>query len=132
MINKLEEVEKRFETVNDLVCQPDVIADLEQYTKLMKELLFLIFCGHSLIQFHHFFRKKRNLVNKALAQCALGCQKLCRVDRLKNQNITVAKGTNWVSVTAAFVKYLVENEEYITKTFSHSYCGDEVFLQTML
>ena len=38
MINKLEEVEKRFETVNDLVCQPDVIADLEQYTKLMKEL----------------------------------------------------------------------------------------------
>ncbi|MFR5371863.1 MAG: hypothetical protein ACLTGK_08775, partial [Eubacterium sp.] len=30
------------------------------------------------------------------------------------------------------VKYLVENEEYITKTFSHSYCGDEVFLQTML
>ena len=38
MINKLEEVEKRFETVNDLVCHPDVIADLEQYTKLMKEL----------------------------------------------------------------------------------------------
>lgn len=38
MIDKLEEVEKRFETVNDLVCQPDVIADLDQYTKLMKEL----------------------------------------------------------------------------------------------
>lgn len=84
------------------------------------------------IKYYHFFRKKRNLVNKALAQCLLGCQKLCRVDRLKNQSITVAKGTNWVSVTAAFVKYLVENEEYIAKTFSHSYCGDEVFLQTML
>ncbi len=38
MIEKLEEVEKRYEEVNRLVCQSDVIADLEQYTKLMKEL----------------------------------------------------------------------------------------------
>lgn len=38
MIEKLEEVEKRYEEVNGLVCQSDVIADLEQYTKLMKEL----------------------------------------------------------------------------------------------
>jgi peptide chain release factor 1 len=38
MFDKLTEVEKRFEEVNDLVCQSEVIADLEQYTKLMKEL----------------------------------------------------------------------------------------------
>ena len=38
MINKLEEVEKRFEEVNDLVCQSDVVADLDRYTALMKEL----------------------------------------------------------------------------------------------
>ena len=38
MFEKLEEVEKRFEEVNALVCQSQVVADLEQYTKLMKEL----------------------------------------------------------------------------------------------
>jgi peptide chain release factor 1 len=38
MFDKLTEVEKRFDEVNDLVCQSEVIADLEQYTKLMKEL----------------------------------------------------------------------------------------------
>lgn len=38
MIEKLEEVEKRFDEVNELVCQSDVIADMEKYTALMKEL----------------------------------------------------------------------------------------------
>lgn len=38
MFDKLEQVEKRFEEVNELVCQPEVVSDMEQYTKLMKEL----------------------------------------------------------------------------------------------
>lgn len=38
MFDKLIEVEKRFEEVNELICNPDVVADMEQYTKLMKEL----------------------------------------------------------------------------------------------
>ena len=38
MFDKLVEVEKRYEEVNALVCQPEVIADLESYTKLMKEM----------------------------------------------------------------------------------------------
>lgn len=38
MIDKLEEVEKRYEEVNDLVCQSEVIADMDTYTALMKEL----------------------------------------------------------------------------------------------
>lgn len=41
MIDKLEEVEKRYEEVNDLVCQSDVIADMDRYTALMKELKHL-------------------------------------------------------------------------------------------
>lgn len=38
MFDKLVEVERRFEEVNDLVCQSEVIADMEKYTALMKEL----------------------------------------------------------------------------------------------
>lgn len=38
MFDKLTEVEKRFEEVNNLVCQPEIVTDQEQYTKLMKEM----------------------------------------------------------------------------------------------
>ena len=38
MFDKLEEVEKRYEEVNKLVCQSEVVADMERYTALMKEL----------------------------------------------------------------------------------------------
>lgn len=38
MFDRLTEVEKRFEEVNALLCRPDVAADMEQYTALMKEL----------------------------------------------------------------------------------------------
>ena len=37
MFDKLTEVEKRFDEVNDLVCRPEIVTDQEQYTKLMKE-----------------------------------------------------------------------------------------------
>ncbi len=38
MFDKLTEVEKRFDEVNDLVCRPEIVTDQEQYTKLMKEM----------------------------------------------------------------------------------------------
>ena len=38
MIDKLTEVEKRFEEVNELVCNPDIVSDQEKYTKLIRDL----------------------------------------------------------------------------------------------
>ena len=38
MFDKLEQVEKRYNEVNELVCKSEVVADMEQYTKLMREL----------------------------------------------------------------------------------------------
>lgn len=38
MIEKLQEVENRFEEVNELVCKADIVSDQEKYTKLMREL----------------------------------------------------------------------------------------------
>lgn len=38
MLNKLINVEKRFEEVNALLCSGDVASDIEKYTSLMKEL----------------------------------------------------------------------------------------------
>lgn len=38
MIEKLEKVEERYEAVNALISDPDVVSDIEQYKALMKEL----------------------------------------------------------------------------------------------
>ena len=37
MIEKIEGIETRFNTVNEELCSPEVIADMEKYTALMKE-----------------------------------------------------------------------------------------------
>ncbi len=37
MIDKLQSVEERFETVNELLCNPEIVADMDQYRKLMQE-----------------------------------------------------------------------------------------------
>lgn len=41
MTEKLAEVEKRFDEINNLVCSPDIVSNQEEYTKLMKELKHL-------------------------------------------------------------------------------------------
>ena len=38
MIEKLEGIEERLDTVNQQLCDPDVISDQENYTKLMREM----------------------------------------------------------------------------------------------
>ena len=37
MIEKLEGIETRYNTVNEELCSPEVVADMEKYTALMKE-----------------------------------------------------------------------------------------------
>ena len=37
MIEKLEDIQTRFNTVNEQLCSPEVVADIEKYTTLMKE-----------------------------------------------------------------------------------------------
>ena len=41
MLEKLNKVEERFEAVNEKLCQSDIVADMEQYKKLMQELKVL-------------------------------------------------------------------------------------------
>lgn len=83
------------------------------------------------IRYYHFFRKKRNLFYKILAQILLLVQKLFKVNRLKNTEIKVQKGCNWFSITREFARYIVSNSPKYEKIFSRSYCADEVFIQTI-
>lgn len=84
------------------------------------------------IKYYHFFRKKRNLFTKILAQIILRVQMLFGVDRLKNTDIKVQKGCNWFSITGDFAKYIVQNQAKYENVFNYCYCGDEVFVQTLL
>lgn len=83
------------------------------------------------IKYYHVFRKKRNTVYKILAQIALRIQKLIGINRIKDKNIVVQKGSNWFSITGEFAHYAVLRESQINSIFKYSYCSDEVFLQTV-
>ena len=84
------------------------------------------------LQYYHFFRRRRNTFTKVLSQALLRAQKLIGVNRLKRENIAVQKGCNWFSITGEFAHYVVDKIDNFEKYFKHSYCADEVFIQTML
>lgn len=58
-------------------------------------------------------------------------QRFLHVDRLKGSSLKLQKGANWFSITDAFVQYVLEREDWISRTFAHSVCADEMFLQTL-
>ncbi len=60
MIEKLEEIKKRFEEVGQLIVQPDAMADMNKYTKLNKEYRDL---EKIVIKYDEFTLAKNNLTN---------------------------------------------------------------------
>ncbi|MGN8786411.1 beta-1,6-N-acetylglucosaminyltransferase [Blautia sp. HCP3S3_D9] len=54
--------------------------------------------------------------------------KVCRIPK----QIVIKKGANWFSITGDFAEYIVGKEKLIEKYFKKSFCGDEVFIQTLL
>lgn len=59
-------------------------------------------------------------------------QKILRIDRRKRSGLTFVGGSNWVSITGDFCKYLLQKKDYILKVFGCSFCADELFVQTMV
>ena len=49
----------------------------------------------------------------------------------KRTDIPVKKGAQWCSLTNDFVKYLLEQESFVKETFDHTFCPDELFIQTV-
>lgn len=48
----------------------------------------------------------------------------------RNKHIDFRKGSQWVSLTSDFTEYLLSRENIIRKIYSHTFCPDEVFIQT--
>ena len=49
----------------------------------------------------------------------------------RNKGIDFKKGTQWVSISDGLVRYVINHKEWALKTFSHTFCSDEVFVQTL-
>lgn len=85
------------------------------------------------VEKRHFFIKRREL--KTLPEKIFG--KLLMLlqlpmDRTRRLGMTLQKGANWCSITHELACYVLSREAFIRKTFRHSLCGDEVFLQTLV
>lgn len=60
-------------------------------------------------------------------------QRVVGVNRLKNNEINgLYGGMNWFSISREFAGYVLGHSRWVRKTFAHSLCGDELFLQTLL
>jgi Core-2/I-Branching enzyme. len=49
----------------------------------------------------------------------------------RNNKIEFKKGTQWVSITNNMVKIILQQEKEIKKTYTHTFCPDEIFIQTI-
>lgn len=75
----------------------------------------------------HIFLHSASSISRNIV---LSLQKVSRYRR--SRELEFKKGPNWVSVTQAFVEYLVEKKPFVLKRFRFTLCPDEIFLQTVL
>lgn len=90
------------------------------------------------VKYYHIFNEyARNntyfqkILNK-IRIFSVSVQKLLRIDISGKYNITFKKGNaNW-SITHDLACYVVEHEQGIKTIYLHSFCGDEVFIHTLI
>ncbi|SMQ85069.1 Core-2/I-Branching enzyme [Bacillus sp. OV166] len=89
------------------------------------------------VKYYYFFNsiigKPDKLWKKAiklLEVFSVKIQKFFGIDR--HLDVEFKKGTNWFSITDELARYVVSKRNWIKKTFSHTFCCDEVFLQTLV
>ena len=81
---------------------------------------------------HRFLFSKdftsKNLFKRGLNYLYLKYQD---ITHKKRTDVSVKKGAQWCSLTNTFVDYLLKQEPFVEKTFEHTFCPDELFIQTV-
>ncbi len=81
---------------------------------------------------HHFIfphkLKSSSIIVKGLRKVFFSIQDILKIH---NKNGVFKKGSQWVSVTDAFVLYLLSKEKEVRKTFKGTFCPDEMYKQTL-
>ena len=81
----------------------------------------------------HYFLFSRNFKSKNL------CIRMLRhlfadiqtILGFKRYPYEIKKGCQWCSITNDFVIYILSNKALVNKFFNHTYCPDELFIQTL-
>lgn len=69
------------------------------------------------------------IIRKAIRHAFIRCQELVHYRR--NKDIDLKKGSQWVSVTHNMASLFISKKEWVTKHFSHTFCSDEIVMQTL-
>lgn len=81
---------------------------------------------------HYFVYSKdfqtRNIWKKVVRALFARLQSLVHYRR---SSLEIKKGAQWCSITSEFVYYLLKNKELVHRMFNHTYCPDELFVQTL-
>lgn len=70
-------------------------------------------------------------INNKLYWNLLRVQKKLNITRLKKYD-NFRSGANWFSITDDLVRYVLSLKKEISKTYKHTRCADEIFLQTIV
>ena len=86
------------------------------------------------VKYYYWLQKyeKNSKIIAKLQEILTKFQKILKVNRLKNSNINIQKGCQWVSITGDFAKYIIKQEKWIQKFFANTNCTDELLMQTIL
>ena len=86
------------------------------------------------VKYYYWLQKyeKNSKIIAKLQETLTKFQKILKVNRLKNSNINIQKGCQWVSITGDFAKYIIKQEKWIQKFFANTNCSDELLMQTIL
>jgi hypothetical protein len=70
-----------------------------------------------------------SMAKKVIRALFLRLQYLSRWRR--NTNIDFRKGTQWVSISQDFVTYILTKKREVLSLYQHTFCSDEIFIQTL-
>ena len=89
----------------------------------------------SRISVYHFLQeyigvfKGGNRIVGLLNSIVINIQILIKIDRTQFIDKPIAKGAQWFDITDELAKQLIDNKDWIEKTFKNTCCADELFLQ---
>ena len=96
----------------------------------------LIYVKKKEINYYHLFpRNFKNeggitgMAQRLLRATWLRIQMALRMKR--NRGIAFMKGTQWVSITHEMITLLIEKKQWVMRVFHHTFCPDEIFVQTI-
>lgn len=88
------------------------------------------------VRYHYPFQRlniRQPRLRRLIRNLTGGIQYILRVDhtRALPESFVFQKGSQWFDITHELTSYLLEHEDEIRRIFNHTYCPDEMFVQTM-